>query len=96
MLRIVIEDGKPEQTAFILCDNPRCMRNHAMLIPPGMPEMQAIQTFFGALNRQEWLILPHGHYCPDHKHAFTAAAQTSLIVPAVALPPGMAHLRKAA
>lgn len=87
MFRITIEEGKPERAAFILCDNPRCMKFQAMGIPPGLQELAAIQTFFNAMTKQQgWLILPHGHYCPDHKQAFMGPAPQNMVVPVTATP----------
>jgi hypothetical protein len=55
--------------------------------------MQLIQAFFGVMTQQhKWLVLPHGHYCPEHKGAFLEAAPASLIVPATAIPPKVLHL----
>jgi hypothetical protein len=96
MFRIVIEDGKPEQLMFLLCDSPRCQQIMRGMIAPGANKLGATQEFFNALAKQGgWLIQPEGHYCPAHKHAFVEPVQRSLIVPAVAMPSnGMAHLRK--
>jgi hypothetical protein len=93
MFRIVVEEGNPQHLCFMLCDNPRCVKQARMPAPPGATEMQLIQAFFGVMTQQhKWLVLPHGHYCPEHKGAFLEAAPASLIVPATAIPPKVLHL----
>jgi hypothetical protein len=90
MFRIIIKEGKPEQTMFMLCDNPRCMNAVTGPIAPGANKLAATQEFFNAFALQgQWLIQPEGHYCPEHKHAFVAPIQRNLIVPATAIPPQM-------